>query len=52
MAKKLLRSLAAQGLAAVLELSATMQVLAHHTDDHAEALAALREKRDGNYRGS
>ncbi len=52
MAKKLLRTAQHQGLEAVLELSATMQALSHHTDDHAEALAALREKRDGDYRGA
>ncbi len=36
----------------MLELSAAMQALAHHTADHAEALAALREKRAGDYQGA
>lgn len=52
MAKKLLKASQHQGQAAVLELSAAMQALAHHTADHAEALAALREKRAGDFQGS
>lgn len=52
MAKKLLKASQQQGLTEVLELSATMQALSHHTADHAEALAAVREKRSGDYRGS
>jgi hypothetical protein len=34
-----------------MELSAAMQSLAHHTEDHAEAVNAFFEKRPGNYKG-
>lgn len=51
MAKKLLRESQHQSLESLLELSATMQALAHHTEDHREALAAFGEKRPGKYTG-
>lgn len=51
MAKKLLRESQHQSLESLLELSATMQALAHHTEDHREALAAFGEKRPGDYTG-
>lgn len=51
MAKKLLRESQHQPLESVLELSAAMQALAHHTEDHREALAAFNDKRAGEYRG-
>ncbi|MGN7225439.1 crotonase/enoyl-CoA hydratase family protein [Dietzia maris] len=51
MAKRLLRESQHQSLESLLELSATMQALAHHTDDHREALAAFGEKRAGTYTG-
>lgn len=51
MAKKLLRESQHQSLESLLELSATMQALAHHTEDHREALAAFGEKRTGDYTG-
>lgn len=51
MAKKLLRESQHQSLESLLELSATMQALAHHTEDHREALAAFNEKRPGRYVG-
>lgn len=51
MAKKLLRESQHQTLESLLELSAAMQALAHHTDDHREALAAFSEKRKGEYTG-
>ncbi len=51
MAKKLLRESQHQSLESLLELSAAMQALAHHTVDHREALAAFGEKRPGNYTG-
>lgn len=51
MAKKLLRESQHQSLESLLELSAAMQALAHHTADHREALAAFGEKRPGNYEG-
>ncbi|KAA0917958.1 crotonase/enoyl-CoA hydratase family protein [Dietzia sp. ANT_WB102] len=51
MAKRLLRESQHQSLESLLELSATMQALAHHTEDHREALAAFGEKRPGNFTG-
>ena len=51
MAKKLLRESQHQSLESQLELSAAMQALAHHTEDHREALAAFGEKRAGDYTG-
>lgn len=52
MTKKLLRASLDHDLDHVLELSATMQALSHHTDDHVEAVAATTEKREGRYSGS
>lgn len=51
MAKRLLRESQHQSLESLLELSAAMQALAHHTEDHREALAAFGEKRPGDYVG-
>ena len=51
MAKKLLRESQHQSLESLLELSAAMQALAHHTEDHREALSAFTEKRTAEYRG-
>lgn len=51
MTKKLLREGQRQDLESLLELSASMQALAHHTDDHAEALAAFLERRPGRFTG-
>lgn len=51
MAKRLLRESQHQSLESLLELSAAMQALAHHTEDHREALTAFGEKRPGNYTG-
>ena len=51
MAKRLLRESQHQPLESLLELSAAMQALAHHTEDHDEALAAFSDKRAGNYQG-
>ncbi|WP_226016530.1 crotonase/enoyl-CoA hydratase family protein [Novosphingobium sp. FKTRR1] len=45
MAKRLLREGQDMKLAPLLELSAAYQALAHHTCDHAEAVAAFLEKR-------
>lgn len=45
MAKRLLREGQDMKLAPLLELSAAYQALAHHTEDHAEAVAALVERR-------
>jgi enoyl-CoA hydratase/carnithine racemase len=38
-------------LAPLLELSAAYQALAHHTEDHEEAVAAFLEKRAPNLTG-
>lgn len=51
MAKRLLRESQHQSLESLLELSAAMQALAHHTEDHGEALAAFSDKRAGSYQG-
>lgn len=51
MAKKLLREAQHCRLETLLELSAAMQPLAHHSADHAEALTAMAEKRPGAYVG-
>ena len=47
MAKKLLREAQHQSLESVLELSAAMQPLAHLTDDHHQAAAAMLRRRPG-----
>jgi len=52
MAKRLLRDGQKLPLASFLEMSASYQALAHRTDDHREAMAAVFEKRDGDYKGS
>ncbi|MDJ0359766.1 crotonase/enoyl-CoA hydratase family protein [Rhodococcus sp. H29-C3] len=51
MTKTLLRESQRQGLDGLLELSAAMQPLAHHTEDHAEAISAFMEKRPGDFIG-
>lgn len=51
MTKKLLRESSQQTLDQLLELSAAMQGLAHQTEDHREAVAAMLEKRPGVYTG-
>lgn len=51
MTKKLLREARRRDLADVLELAASMQVVAQQTDDHAEALLAMVERRAGTFRG-
>jgi enoyl-CoA hydratase/carnithine racemase len=45
MTKRLLRESPAASLASLLELSASLQALAHETQDHAEAVQAAIEKR-------
>lgn len=52
MTKRLLRESAHARLESVLELSASMQALAHHTNDHAEAVSAFMERRDGLFDGN
>ncbi|MCF8603347.1 crotonase/enoyl-CoA hydratase family protein [Gordonia sp. HY442] len=51
MAKKLLRESSQQTLDQLLEMSAAMQGIAHQTEDHKEAVAAMLEKRAGVYQG-
>ena len=51
MTKSLLQQSQHLSLSEVLELSAGMQALAHHTSDHAEAVAALLDKRAPEFTG-
>jgi enoyl-CoA hydratase/carnithine racemase len=51
MTKSLLRQSQHLPLDAVLELSASMQALAHHTSDHSEAVSALLDKRPPEFTG-
>ena len=51
MTKRLLREAQSMSLSATLEMSAAMQALAHATSDHAEAVAAFREKRPAKLSG-
>jgi enoyl-CoA hydratase/carnithine racemase len=51
MTKKLIREGQHLRLDSLLELSAALQALAHHTRDHQEALAALLEKRPADFTG-
>ncbi|MES2261691.1 MAG: crotonase/enoyl-CoA hydratase family protein [Pseudomonadota bacterium] len=49
--KRLLREGQHMRLDSLLELSAAFQALAHHTEDHHEAVGAFLEKRAPNYSG-
>lgn len=51
MTKRLLRESGHSSLNSLLELSAAMQPLGHHTEDHMEALTAMRDTRTGTYTG-
>ncbi|MEG9861966.1 MAG: crotonase/enoyl-CoA hydratase family protein [Parvularculales bacterium] len=51
MTKKLMREGLYNSFDTVMEMSAVMQSLAHHTEDHHEALTAFFEKRPGTYKG-
>lgn len=51
MTKKLLREGQQASLESLLELSAAMQALAHHTRDHQEAVAAMLERRPPVFTG-
>ncbi len=50
--KRLLKYAQRGTLPDFLDLCACFQGMAHHTDDHAEAVTAFLEKRPGNYSGS
>jgi enoyl-CoA hydratase/carnithine racemase len=52
MARRLLREAWNNQLDTVLEMSASMQAVAHTTADHKEAMAALREKRRPRFTGA
>jgi len=51
MAKRLLRETYLGSMHSSLELAATMQGVAFHTEDHREAVAAMFEKRAGQFNG-
>lgn len=51
LAKRLLRESQHVRLAEFLELSAAFQAIAHESEDHAEAVAAIREKRAPHFTG-
>ena len=50
-AKRLLRHSERLTLSEFLDLSAAQQALAHHTNDHIEAIESFFEKRPGNFTG-
>jgi enoyl-CoA hydratase/carnithine racemase len=52
MTKKMMREGQGVSFDTILEMSAAFQALAHHTQDHAEALDAFFEKRPGVYKGA
>jgi enoyl-CoA hydratase/carnithine racemase len=52
MTKKLLREGQHASLESLLELSAAMQALAHHTRDHHEAVSAMLERRTPTFTGT
>ncbi len=51
MTKKLMREGIGTSFDTIMEMSAAAQALAHHTEDHAEAVAAFLEKRAPDYKG-
>ncbi|AII04171.1 crotonase/enoyl-CoA hydratase family protein [Rhodococcus opacus] len=51
MTKRLLREAQHQSLESILELSAAMQSIAHHTEDHLEAVGAMLERRTPQFSG-
>jgi enoyl-CoA hydratase/carnithine racemase len=51
MTKRLMREGVGASFDAIMEMSASMQALAHATGDHAEALAAFFEKRAPDFKG-
>ena len=51
MTKRMMREGQNTSFDIIMEMSAAYQALAHHTEDHAEAVNAFFEKRQGTYRG-
>lgn len=51
MTKVLLREAQHGNIETILEMSAAMQGIAHHTEDHLEAINAFFEKRPGDFKG-
>ncbi len=51
LSKRLLKAAQRMELPDFLDLCATFQGMAHHTEDHLEAVSALLEKRPGRYKG-
>lgn len=49
--KRLLKEAQHERLDTILGMAASYQALAHHTEDHAEAVAAILEKRSPRFRG-
>lgn len=52
MTKRLMREGQGASFGTIMEMSASMQAIAHLTSDHAEAVAAFFEKRSPNFKGS
>jgi len=52
MTKRLMRTGQQTDFQTIMDMSASMQALAHQTEDHMEALNAFFEKRDPNYTGN
>jgi enoyl-CoA hydratase/carnithine racemase len=52
MTKKLLKESRKADLPSILEMSAGLQALAHQTEDHAEAVDAILEKRKPVFKGA
>lgn len=51
MSKRLLRASQRMELRDLLDFSASMQAISHHTEDHVEAVSAFLEKRSPDYQG-
>lgn len=51
MTKRMMREGQSVSFDTIMEMSATMQALAHLTEDHHEAVAAFFEKRPGDFKG-
>ena len=49
--KRLLRESQHERLDTILTMAASLQALAHQTEDHAEAVAAMLEKRTPEFHG-